>query len=67
MVICFIKLCVFCSDVITDLTATCEYFDVKDLPRQPCHVGILKTTERIHQIIMEKNLLVDAFEKNPVK
>jgi hypothetical protein len=53
--------------VITDLTATSEYFEVEGMQKQRCHGGMLKTAENIYQIIMEHNLLVDAFQKSPVK
>ena len=53
--------------MITDLPATSEYFEVEGMQKQRCHDGMLKTAENIYQIIMEHNLLVDAFQKSPVK
>jgi hypothetical protein len=52
--------------LITDLSASFEFFDIGDLQKQPCHFGILKTAKHINQIIREKNLLANAFERNPV-
>ncbi|RNA23552.1 sn1-specific diacylglycerol lipase beta, partial [Brachionus plicatilis] len=52
-------------DVITDITAECEYFDIDDLRNQPCHVGIHNTAVNILNELKSLALLEKAFEKNP--
>ena len=53
-------------DVLTDLTAECEYFDVNDeYKNQSCHRGILNTAENILARIKNLGLLDEAFRANP--
>lgn len=53
-------------DVITDITAECEYFDIDHLKHQPCHVGIHNTAVNILNDIKSLNLIEKALDKNPV-
>lgn len=53
-------------DVITDITAECEYFDVDGLGAQPAHIGILKTAENILAKIESLDLLKESFRRHPV-
>lgn len=52
-------------DVITDITAECEYFDVEGLGSQPAHIGILRTAENILRKIESLDLLAESFRHHP--
>lgn len=52
-------------DVITDITAECEYFDVEGLGSQPAHIGILRTAENILRKIESLDLLAESFRRHP--
>lgn len=47
------------------MSAECDKFDFEEM-NEHCHNGIYKTAENIFNKLIEKNVLDDAFNTNPV-